>query len=95
MSKCDSVIGNDQRSMMNNNFFGILRTTNVATDNITFINSNQGVAINVGIFGASNLNQGVHAIAIGSNAGFLNQGTDAIALGSESGSRNQGEKFLK
>ena len=94
MSKTDSVAGNDTAGLLNNNFFGILRTTNTITDNITFINSNQAVAINVGINGAYNYSQGAYAIAIGSNAGFANQGESAIALGFEAGELNQGAKAV-
>lgn len=94
MSKTDSSVGNDTAGLLNNNFFGILRTTNTITDNITFVNSNQAVAINVGINGAYNYSQGVFAIAIGSNAGFANQGESAIALGTEAGKLNQGAKSV-
>ncbi len=94
MSKTDSSVGNDTAGLLNNNFFGILRTTNTVTDNITFVNSNAAVAINVGINGAYNYSQGAFAVAIGSNAGFINQGESAIALGTDAGSSNQGAKAV-
>jgi len=83
-----------QRGTQNQSFIATLRANNIITNNISFASSNNTVAINVGIHGASNYKQGTFAVAIGSNAGLLSQGEYSVAIGSESGSINQGSQSV-
>lgn len=80
------------KGVANQEIVNTLRANDIFTDNITFINANGTISINVGPIGTSNINQGTYSIAIGSNAGLSNQGSYAVAIGTNTGKYSQGQK---